>query len=389
MRLAVLLSHPIQYYAPILRALAGRVDTHVFFAHMPTPQQQGGDFGAAFSWDVDLTGGFSSSVLDNVAPDPDVDRFAGADTPGIGARLDAFRPDAVLSFGWYLKSFVQGIAAAKLRGIPVAVRGDSILPRTHTGGPKPFAKALAYPLLLRALDAAFYVGAESRAYYRHFRYPEARLFFSPHAVDTEFFAERATEGARAALRAHLAIPPAASVVLFAGKLVAHKQPLTVVEATARLAADGLASHVLVAGSGALEGEVAARAAALGLPLHMLGFRNQSEMPEAYAAADVLALPSAETWGLVCNEAIAAGRPVVVSDAAGCAPDLAVEGVSGAIHPFGDVAAMAKALGRVLVAPPPAASLRRVSDAHSIAAASEGILAGLEATLARRGRSRSR
>jgi glycosyltransferase involved in cell wall biosynthesis len=77
----------------------------------------------------------------------------------------------------------------------------------------------------------------------------------------------------------------------------------------------------------------------------LGFRNQSELPAIYAAADVLVLPSdrQETWGLVINEAMAAGLPVIASDAVGCVPDLIAPGVTGDRFPPGDVKALAAAL----------------------------------------------
>src|SRR2546430_3298455 len=81
----------------------------------------------------------------------------------------------------------------------------------------------------------------------------------------------------------------------------------------------------------------------------LGFRNQSELPSFYDLCDVFVLPStSEPWGLVVNEAMAAGRPVVVSDQVGCARDLVQNGLNGFIFPVGDVEALAHALTRVLV-----------------------------------------
>ena len=74
---------------------------------------------------------------------------------------------------------------------------------------------------------------------------------------------------------------------------------------------------------------------------MLGFRNQTELPGLYAAADVLVLPSDgdETWGLVVNEAFACGLPAVVSDAVGCGPDLVEEGATGAVFALDDVGSL--------------------------------------------------
>jgi len=75
-----------------------------------------------------------------------------------------------------------------------------------------------------------------------------------------------------------------------------------------------------------------------------GFLNQTEVSDAYVAADVLVLPSeSETWGLVVNEAMASGLPAVISDAVGCAPDLIVHGDTGFTFPACDARALATRL----------------------------------------------
>src|SRR5262249_39679392 len=155
---------------------------------------------------------------------------------------------------------------------------------------------------------------KSRAFYEHYRYPADRLFLSPHCVDNDWFAARATVQARSDLRQSRGIGAQTFVALFAGKLLPFKRPLDVVTAGARCRAAGRSVEVMVAGSGDLDAHVQRLAAELDVPLHMLGFRNQTEMPPVYAAADALVLPSnsEETWGLVANEALACGRPVIVS-----------------------------------------------------------------------------
>lgn len=384
MRLAVVTSHPIQYYAPLFRVLAGQVDLHVFFAHRSTPEQQAAaGFGTAFDWDVDLTSGYAHSFLKNVAADPGPHHFAGCDTPEIAERLKTGGFDAVLLLGWHLKSLRQALWAAKRHGLPVLVRGDSQLetPRSRL---KRAVKAVSYPLFLRQFDAALYVGARSRAYYTHYAYPDRRLFFSPHCVDNAWFAERATPKARADLRTRIGVGEQTPLVLFAGKLLPFKRPLDVVAAVARLRADGSAAEVVVAGAGELEAPMRAAAESASVPLHLLGFQNQTAMPAAYAAADVLALPSTgrETWGLVCNEALACGAPIVVSDAVGCAEDLAADGAAGRTHRLGDIEDMARALGEVLAAPPTPAAIADRSARYSLEAAAEGVIAAMRFVKAR-------
>jgi glycosyltransferase involved in cell wall biosynthesis len=277
--------------------------------------------------------------------------------------------------GWHLKSYGQAILAAKRRRLPVLVRGDSQL-ETPRSPARRVLKAVAYPALLRLFDAALYVGQRNRAYYRHYRMPEARLFFSPHCVDAERFRSGATELARTLMRRSLGAAPDDKLVMFAGKLVASKRPFDVLEAIARLRANGDEKPAaLFVGSGPLEAELRARARSAQTPAHFLGFCNQSRMPAAMAAADVLVLPSdgRETWGLVGNEALACGVPIVVSDAVGCAADLAADDRAGRIFPLANVDALAGALSVTLAQSADKAAIARVCDRYSLEAAADGIL----------------
>jgi glycosyltransferase involved in cell wall biosynthesis len=378
-KLAALISHPIQYYSPIFRALAARCDLHVFFGqHLDANQHAKTGFRQAFDWDVDLLSGYTSTVLRNVARHPGPDHFMGCDTPEIGVRLRNGNYHAILTAGWYLKCHIQAVLSAKRIGLPVLVRGDSHLGTTRSTV-KRGIKGVINPMFLRLFDGALYVGQKSRAFYEHYHYPAHRLFFSPHCVDNDWFAARATAEARAGIRGPRGISPETFVVLLAGKLVSLKRPFDLIAASAICRAQGRAVEVMVAGSGELETEIRRRADVSDVPLHMLGFCNQTEMPPAYAAADALAMPSAsETWGLVANEALACGRPVILSDACGCAPDLAADGTSGRIVPLGNIEALAGAIAGVMDQPPRASEVRACAERYSVARAVDGIIDGVEA-----------
>jgi glycosyltransferase involved in cell wall biosynthesis len=90
----------------------------------------------------------------------------------------------------------------------------------------------------------------------------------------------------------------------------------------------------------MESAIRTEADRLHVDVRLAGFLNQSEIGRAYAIADVLSLPSDETWGLVVNEALATGLPCVVSDTVGCAIDLVHAGETGYVHPVEDVDAQA-------------------------------------------------
>lgn len=373
MRLAIVASHPIQYQAPLFRELAGRLDLTVLFAHRATRQDQAqAGFGVGFEWDVDLLGGYGHHFLKNVALNPGLHHFSGCDTPEIIKQLRRGAFDAVLVMGWHLKCFWQAIWAAKRLGIPVMVRGDSHL-NTPRSLAKHVVKGIVYPVALRVFDAALYVGEQSRSYWEHYRYPKERLVFSPHCVDNNWFAARATAEAGTELRVAHGVSDDAEVLLFAGKLVPLKRPLDVVSAAGIIALAGTPATVLVAGAGPLADEMSTAARKLGVQLIHLGFCNQTDMPRAYAAASALVLPSdSETWGLVANEALACGTPIILSDACGCAPDLAGDGWVGRTFPVGNVEALAGAIQALLARPPSRELIAGKIRRYSPEAAADGV-----------------
>lgn len=374
MRLAVVASHPIQYYAPLYRRLARSVDVEVFYSHRATAADHSmSEFGVEFEWDLDLLSGYRHVFLQNTAVCPGLDHFGGCDTPEIGIWLRHGGFDAVVIQGWHFKAFIQAAFAAKRLKIPALARGDS-----HLGTPRSAltraAKSLTYPVFLRLFDGALVVGERSRAYWARYHYPATKMFFAPHCVDADWFEAQATGEARARLRARLGVSDQTKLVLFAGKLVPRKRPLDLVLAAARLKREGLEIELLVAGAGPLEPDMRLAAEKAGVTLHMLGFCNQREMPAAYAAADLLALPSEiETWGLVANEALASGRPLVLSDAVGSAPDLVGDGTVGCAFPVGDVVGFAESIKKTLANRPTAHSIRAKSSMYSLDAAADGII----------------
>ena len=385
-RVAVVASHPIQYQAPWFRSLAALVDLTVFYGHRQTPEGQArSGFDHAFEWDVPLVDGYRHVWLENISPQPGVDSYAGCDTPQLSRLLIPESFDACIVLGWYLKSYLQAIRACGKNGVPVLVRGDSQLkgPRSAI---KSIAKYLPYRLLLRRIDVHLNVGRANADYLRHYGVPQSRLFFAPHSVDSERFAAGAdrARATGAAARARQQVTPSwdTSVFAFAGKFVSRKRPADFIEAIRQARARGAAVAGLLIGSGPEES--ALRSLARDLPVHFAGFQNQSEIAAWYAAADCLVLPSdgPETWGLVVNEAMAAGLPAIVSDEVGCGPDLVTAGETGFVFPVGDVGALADRMCQIAARTPAGVARMRAAVAARLAryscdAATAGTLAAID------------
>ncbi len=344
MKLLALATHPIQYQIPWFRALAARaeLDLVVAFAHLPTSSQQGVGFGVSFDWDLPLLEGYRWLRLELANRRPDLDRFRGLRARQIGTRIADEAPDALLVTGWNSWVLVQGVEAARRRRIPVVMRGESndLRPRRAA------VRWLQRRLVARAA-AHLAIGRANRAFLEARGVPAERLFDAPYFVDNARFAAAAgrERGERERRRADWGIEAGATVLLFAGKLVAKKRPLDLLAAFERSPALREGAILLVVGDGPLRPELERRARSRALPVRFAGFLNQTAMPRAYAAADLLVLPSdaGETWGLVVNEAMASGLPALVSDRVGCAADLVEEGVTGWTYPCGRVEALAAAL----------------------------------------------
>jgi glycosyltransferase involved in cell wall biosynthesis len=350
-RLTVVLTHPVQYYAPWFRELHRREELalSVIYAVEPTPEQQGVGFDRAFTWDTSPLDGYPSTVIRRARSSESVDSssYRGLDVPEIADAIRDSRPDVVLVPGWYSITLVRALRACRRLGVPVLYRGD-----THGDGVGRGLRAIAWRLhsrrRLRLFDGYLSVGSRARAYLQRAGVTDWRIFHAPHAVDNAYFADAAAafDGAegRAAARRALGLPADRFVVLFAGKLEAKKRPLDLIRA---LAGCDFPVALYVAGSGALEQECRREADRLGVEVVWGGFVNQSAMPRVYAAADCLVLPSdwGETWGLVINEALASGLPCVASDRVGAAPDLIDESV-GATYRCGDLESLRAAIERV-------------------------------------------
>ena len=377
----MLATHPIQYHAPLFRALAAdpRIDLRVFFAHRPTANERGVGFGVPVDWDIDLTSGYEHEWLLNVARRPGVGDFGGCDTPGVRERITRGGFDAFLVAGWHARSYWQAMGACRRARVPMLVRGDSQLSPDEPAV-KRIVKRISYPMLVRRFAVCLAVGRRSEQYFRH--YGARAVVRAPHFVDNEFFAARSEASRREgeSLRRRYDVPPTALLVLVAGKLQPKKRPLDVLRAAAR-ARERADVRVMFAGDGELRAECEGAAAQLNVPAYFPGFMNQTEIPRAYASCDVLVLASdwRETWGLVVNEAMACGLPALVSRAAGCEPDLIIEGRTGHGFDSGDIDTLTMLMARVAADPAERLAIGKRARDHvekfSVEAAAAGVIEG--------------
>jgi glycosyltransferase involved in cell wall biosynthesis len=379
-KLAIVCSHPIQYYAPVFRrhAHSESVLPRVFYTWSQTADGPvyDPDFGARFAWDIPLLEGYDYRFVKNTAKEPSPTRFFGVRTPHLAYEVVDWGADAILVYGWNTLSHLSTLMRFKGR-IPVLFRGDSTL-IDHMSPPRLVARKLYLRWVYSHVDVAIAVGQNNRDYFMWCGIPSERIAFAPHSVDTVRFADPDGTRTRRALewRTQLGVPEQSLVLVFAGKFTAKKDPLLLLEAFAAL---DRPAHLVFVGSGELENPLRQQARGRS-NVHFLPFQNQSDMPSIYRLGDIFVLPSrgpGETWGLAMNEAMASGCPVIAGSRVGGARDLIIPGETGWMFESGNLHALigvlksALSTGRDALARMGQAA-RRSSDRWSTEAAARGI-----------------
>lgn len=346
-KLAIVTSHPIQYYAPWFRHLAQQNDFRIkvfYLWDFGVTNQVDVGFKQSVQWDVPLLEGYDHEFIPNISSAPGTHHFKGLQNPSLLQQVKAYQPNAVLLMCYNYASLYRFIWSWDTRQAPLLFRGDShrLIPST---GIRAWAKQQAITQIYRRFAACLYVGKANYGYFQHHGVSPQKLFFSPHAVDNDRFFKQSEIARQQAIswKQELGIPLSHDVILFAGKFEPKKRPLDLLQAflTARLKQVSL----LFVGSGSLETELRT-ASAKHSHIYMAPFQNQSLMPRTYAIASLVVLPSygaGETWGLALNEAMCMARPVIASSHVGCEQDLINTHKNGLVFPAGDVLALAHCL----------------------------------------------
>jgi glycosyltransferase involved in cell wall biosynthesis len=348
-RLAIVISHPIQYHAPLYTWLArdGRFDLRVFFMT---------DRGARPYYDAfaQRMVQFDNPILegyDHVFLSRGEAKWKWASRTellqwSLRRELAKWHPEAVYFHGYDNPAFWPSMAWCRRNGVAVLLRGENedVLARP------PFRRALRelfLKMLIPRVDAFLYIGAENKQFFLRRGVPESKLFYVPYAVDNSYFRGGASESAIAAVRASVrekyAFPPQARLFIYTHKLRGTMRPLDAVRAFAQASpAFARPAAFLICGDGELRKEVeAAAAAARPGTIAMAGFIPQSQLRENLLGSDVMINPAIEPWGCSTNEGIASGLAQISSDMVVGWPDMVRTGQNGEVYRCGDVDALAR------------------------------------------------
>ena len=383
-RVAVVVSHPIQYFTPLYRRLAAapEIDLEVLFAsRIGVETRRDVKMGVDMAWSTDLTGGYRHAFL------PGADRIQAAsffeiDNPGVGAALAARNPQVLLLHGYAALTNLKALIWARRHRRPVILVSDATL-----DAGRGWLRRHAKRVLLRRFSAVLTLSDRGEAYLAGHGVPRSTMFRAPAMIDDGFWQARADKSARRrAARRALGLEDGELALLCVGKLYPGKRVGDVIAALADLERP---VRLLVAGDGMQRRDLEAAAAKAKVDASFLGFVNIDALPDIYAAADILVhAAEIEQYGMVLLEAAVLGLPLIVSDRVGAVGETSIvrPEVNALVYPCGDVRALRAAILQLADNPERRAELAAaslaVSEAHAGPASVTAVIAACRFALGR-------
>lgn len=355
-RLAAVISHPIQHYVPLFRRLAKCPDLNVkvfYCCDWGVRDYHDPGFNCNFSWDVSLLDGYEHEFLPN-GRRPRSMSFWEVDNPLVNQYLDKFRPHLVYLHGyghrtcWRAANWARGRAA-------LLHFGDSELVHSRSWGRRLLKQAILR-WHFRRCDAFLTVGDNNEKYYRHYGVPQEKLFRGAIPIDLARFQatlKHQDRPSRIEMRERFGLPGQGLLALLVGKLEGRKRPGDFVEALSRLENQSAAVCGLLVGDGPLRPKLERQIAQLGLSakVKITGFINQATIPLVLDAGDILVTTSDfDPHPLVVTEGLVMGLPVIASDKVGCIgpSDSVRPGFNALIYKCGEVDELAQAIHKLVI-----------------------------------------
>ena len=304
-------------------------------------------FGRNVAWDLPLLKGYKSVFLKR---ESQPERRWSLAIPGPVELFKREKFDCVMIPGYSRPFEWQVLLTAKRLGVKVIMRGEF----APSSGKNPFKRVIRRVLLsflYRQVDAFAVIGTQARRHLVEHGVRPERMASSPYAVDPGLFSKRNDAGKTVALRKEMGFNSRDKVVLFSGKLIPRKRPETLIEAIGKLSAHPEIKALLLGDGKSRQSLKALADRVAPNRVRFAGFVNQTKLKDYFALADVFVLPSEyETWGLVVNEAMHCGLPVMASNMVGCIEDLVAPRINGYVFPVGDSTTLASNLKDIFQPP---------------------------------------
>ena len=352
-----LISHPIQYFSPLFVEIANSDNIKNFEVLYFTDETINGaldkQFGIKVKWDIPLLQGYKYRFLKNNSWKPSMyNGFFGIINLELFSILRKKKRGGILIIsGWRYFSSIYAILLGKLFGLKVCIRCDASLNQEILQGKlKLKLKKVVFWCLFKVSNKFLYIGEQNKLFYKFYGVREKDLIYTPFAVENKRFQKDYETHIKnkALIRTELQIPENKKVILYSGKYIYTKRPLDLLNAalTCKSQKD---IFLIFMGEGELRLEMESFVQKNNMKNVLLtGFINQTELYKYFIAADLFVMCSGkEPWGLVVNEALNFGLPVIASDLAGAHADLVDPAVNGYVYPGGDIKALAACIDKIV------------------------------------------
>ena len=354
-KIAYLVSHPIQYQAPMLKYIARNLEADIetlFLTDMSIKGYKDVEFNKEILWDIPLLEGYKYKFLKTFGSKNKVSYFSPICLNLFKVIKDG-RYDIIWIHGWGSITNILAIIYAKQLNIKILLRGENGIHMPQGTIFKKFLKKRLLNYLFKKIDIFLAIGSMNKKFYESYGINESKIILMPYAVDNEYFKNKSDYFRKLSsnIKKSLDIQENSKIILYASKLTRRKNSLDLLLAYKNLIENTPIDYpyLLFVGSGEMESELKRMVKIYNLDrVKFLGFMNQSELPKYYELCDVFVLPSSsEQWGLVINEVMNHSKPIIVSDEVGCGPDLVENNVNGFIYKCGDVSHLEICLSTLL------------------------------------------
>ena len=302
------------------------------------------------SWGENLLQGYDFKFLKNYPlgqPKIHKTRLFTYFNPEIWSEIRKGKYDAIVVSMWNDITPWLAVVSAKLSREKVLFIGDSTV-LTEAGKPlwlRLIKKVILGKLLFPMGSGFLFRDEVNRQFFQQYGVPDERLFFYPYSVDYELYHAQyqILKNEKESIRQELGLGKDALVVLFVGRLCKEKRPLDLIKAFEKI---NIKDKTLIfVGGGVLADELNNYVDEKRIhTVRFTGFKPRAEILRFYLSADIFVLPSGlEPHGLVVNEAMCFGLPIIVSDQVGAAGDLVKHGENGFVYDCGDISQLAGCL----------------------------------------------
>lgn len=312
MKVALVTNIPAPYRVPTWNLVGNQLgnDFLVIFCSRTEPNRK---------WDTEPLTFNHVFLKENTRAKTDGTTFVH-NNPDVWKQLRQFNPDVVITGGFNPTMLYAFLYTVIFRKKHIAVSDAWEMSERHLS----FAHRMVRKLVFSGTGAFLPCSEKGKAYYQKYGAAEERIFISHYSIDTKKFtgskpfAERKYD------------------LLFAGQLVARKNPQFFVDLAVKLRSRVDNLRVLVLGDGPLKAEILDQLTKNQIPFSFPGHASQAELPGYYADSKIFIFPTEyDAWGVVAQEALASGTPVIVTNNAGCADELVVNGKNGYVVPLTD------------------------------------------------------